>query len=73
MKPIARLGRLPRRLALATVSLYRRHEGSYLLFAFLLPLSLMAVIYAIIGVFPFGRGSVLVLDLNGQYVYFFEA
>lgn len=73
MKPIARLGRLPRRLAVATVSLYRRHEGSYLLFAFLLPLSLMAVIYAIIGVFPFGRGSVLVLDLNGQYVYFFEA
>ncbi|MBQ2719355.1 MAG: YfhO family protein, partial [Clostridia bacterium] len=73
MKPLTTIGRLPRRTARAALALYRRHEGSYLLFSFLLPLSLMALIYAVIGVFPFGRGSVLVLDLNGQYVYFFEA
>ncbi len=52
---------------------YRTTEGSYLLFCFLLPFGLMALIYAVIGVWPFGKGSVLVLDLNGQYVYFFEA
>ncbi len=73
MKRPACLGRPPKRLFSAAVSLYRRHEASYLLFTFLLPLCIMAAIYAVIGVFPFGRGSVLVLDLNGQYVYFFEA
>ncbi len=52
---------------------YRTTNGSYLLFCFLLPFALMALIYAVIGVWPFGKGSVLVLDLNGQYVYFFEA
>ena len=35
-------------------------------------LGLMALIYLCIGV-PFFGNSVLVLDLNGQYVYFFEA
>ena len=52
---------------------YQSHPGSYLLFCFLLPFFLMALIYALIGVWPFGKASVLVLDLNGQYVYFFEA
>ncbi len=52
---------------------YRRHEASYLLFCFLLPFFLMLLIYAVVGTWPFGRSSVLVLDLNGQYVYFFEA
>ena len=32
----------------------------------------MWVIYICMEVFPFGEESVLVLDLNGQYVYFFE-
>lgn len=40
--------------------------------AFFLPLLLMWIIYAAMQVWPFGSGSVLVLDLNGQYVYFFE-
>lgn len=52
---------------------YKRHPASYLIFCFLLPFFLMLLIYAIMGTWPFGRGSVLVLDLNGQYVYFFEA
>lgn len=52
---------------------YRRRPGAYLIFCFLLPFLLMLLIYAIMGTWPFGRSSVLVLDLNGQYVYFFEA
>ncbi len=44
-----------------------------LLFCFLLPFTIMLLVYIAIGVFPFGKNSVLVLDLNGQYVYFFEA
>ena len=53
--------------------LVKNNPKAYLFFAFLLPASLMFVIYAVMGTFPFGRSSVLVLDLNGQYVYFFEA
>lgn len=33
----------------------------------------MYMIYLAMEIHPFGDGSVLVLDLNGQYVYFFEA
>ncbi len=51
---------------------YRRHPASYLLFCFLLPFLLLLTVYAIMMTFPFGKSSVLVLDLNGQYVYFFE-
>lgn len=48
-------------------------QYSYLFFCFLLPLCLMRLIYIAVGVFPGLDGSVLVLDLNGQYVYFYEA
>ncbi len=41
--------------------------------AFLFPVLIMALIYFAMEVWPFGKSSVLVLDLNGQYVYFFEA
>jgi len=47
-------------------------ETSYLFWAFSLPLCVMWLIYIALEVFPFGTNSVLVLDLNGQYVYFFE-
>ncbi len=45
----------------------------YLVAAFFLPLLINWIIFIIRGVYPFGENSVLVLDLNGQYVYFFEA
>ena len=71
---------LPRRLSLLFGSItrwcvreYRSRPGSYLIFCFLLPFFLMSLIYIMIGTWPFGKTSVLVLDLNGQYVYFFEA
>lgn len=41
--------------------------------AFLIPVIIMYSAYAIFKIYPFGDGSVLVLDLNGQYVYYFEA
>lgn len=45
----------------------------FLVPAFLLPLVLMWLIFISFKVYPFGENSVLVLDLNGQYVYYFEA
>ena len=47
--------------------------SSYLALCFLIPVLLMYLIYLAMEIHPFGDGSVLVLDLNGQYVYFFEA
>jgi len=41
--------------------------------AFCLPVILIYIAYAIFGLYPFGTHSVLCLDLNGQYVYYFEA
>ena len=48
-------------------------EYSYLLLCMLIPAVLIYLIYLARGEHPFGDGSVLVLDLNGQYVWFFEA
>ena len=45
----------------------------YLFFAFLAPALIMSVSYFAFGAYPFGDESVLVLDLNAQYVYFFGA
>lgn len=39
---------------------------------FFLPVIILFAAYAVFGVHPFGDMSVLVLDLNGQYVYYFE-
>ena len=70
---LSRTGNRLRRGVQWGIQEYKRRPGSYLLFCFLLPAFLMLIIYAILGTWPFGRSSVLVLDLNGQYVYFFEA
>lgn len=45
---------------------------SYIICSFLVPLILYWAVYIFIGCYPFGENSVLVLDLNGQYIYFFE-
>ncbi len=45
---------------------------SLCLYAFFIPFLLCACMYFLKGTYPFGEGSVLVLDLNGQYVYFYE-
>ncbi len=48
-------------------------EYKYLSLAAIIPAVLFFLIYLVRGLYPFGDGTVLVLDLNGQYVYFFEA
>ena len=48
-------------------------EHRYLLLCMLLPAVLIYLIYLARQIHPFGDGCVLVLDLNGQYVWFFEA
>ncbi len=48
-------------------------EKKYLGLCFLIPAVLLTLAYLARGVWPADEGSVLVLDLNGQYVYFFEA
>lgn len=40
--------------------------------AFFLPVAILFVSYIIFGVWPFGERSVLSLDLNAQYVYYFD-
>ena len=50
-----------------------KKEYGYLGFAFLIPAALMLAIYIALGHKPFGDLSVLTLDLNAQYVYFYEA
>jgi len=44
----------------------------YLAACLIVPAVLMFLVYVAMGVFPIGEGSVLVLDLNAQYVYFLE-
>ena len=58
---------------LFTVRKDGKRDRSYLLWAFLLPFTVMLLLYVRDGVYPFGTNSVLVLDLNGQYVGFYEA
>jgi len=41
--------------------------------AFFIPVVLMYISYAIFGLYPFGEESVLALDFNAQYVYYFES
>lgn len=45
---------------------------SYIL-AFLIPCLLILGIYACIGIYPFGKKSLLTVDMAGQYVAFFNA
>lgn len=40
--------------------------------AFFLPVAVLMFSYGVFGIEPFGEESVLVLDLNGQYVYYYE-
>jgi uncharacterized membrane protein YfhO len=44
----------------------------YLCAAFLLPFAIMLGIYACMDIHPFGNNSVLMLDLQAQYIYYYE-
>ena len=49
-----------------------RKEYGYICLAALIPAVVFFLIYLSRGLYPFGNSTVLVLDLNGQYVHFFE-
>lgn len=51
---------------------YVKFRFAYIIASFLIPALLTLIAYALFGVYPFGERSVLTLDLNGQYVYYFE-
>ena len=51
---------------------YVKYRPLYYIAAFLIPALLGLIAYAFFRVYPFGTRSVLTLDLNGQYVYYFE-
>jgi uncharacterized membrane protein YfhO len=53
------------------VEFFRKY--GHIVCAVAVPMFLFWLIYLCMEIWPFGSGSVLVLDLNGQYVYFFEA
>ena len=65
-------GTQPATLPDPAVSAHKKRRG-YLIFCMLIPTVIMYLIYLARGLHPFGNGCVLVLDLNGQYVWFFEA
>ena len=44
----------------------------YLYPSFLAPIGVMLVVYALLSIFPFGERSILTLDMNAQYIYYFE-
>ncbi len=49
-----------------------KYDYGYLIFAALIPAIIVYLLYLVRGLYPFGEGSVLVLDLNGQYISFYE-
>ena len=55
------------------LGLYRRRPRLLYLLCFLTPAALMFFVHAAFGVYPFGSNSILVLDMNAQYVMFYEA
>ena len=51
----------------------RSFNGYYLIAAFIIPFMIMLAVYICLEKHPFGNQSVLTLDMQAQYVYYFEA
>ncbi len=51
-------------------SFYKKYN--YMIFAALIPAAIFFLIYLVRGIYPFGNSTVLVLDMNAQYAYFYE-
>lgn len=49
-----------------------RKTALYAVAAFLIPVISLLIIYKVIGTYPFGENSLLVIDMNNQYVSFFS-
>lgn len=48
------------------------YEKNYCYLSFAIPVVIIYITFACLGMFPFGERSILTLDMDGQYVYFFE-
>ncbi len=57
--------------AFETIRSFCIRKKAYLI-SLALPPVILFIAYAIFGMYPFGKNSVLGLDLNAQYVYYFE-
>lgn len=51
---------------------YFIHNDYQIIWSFLIPFFVLLISYFVFGVWPFGKESVLSLDLNGQYVYYYD-
>ena len=49
---------------------YKKYN--YMIFAGLIPAVIFFLVYVVRGIHPFGNSTVLVLDMNAQYAYFYE-
>ncbi|MBQ7226037.1 MAG: YfhO family protein [Clostridia bacterium] len=47
-------------------------EKNFYYLSFCIPVVILYITYACMSMFPFGELSILTLDMDGQYVYFFE-
>lgn len=47
-------------------------EKNYCYLSFALPIIVLYITYACVGMYPFGEKTILTLDMDGQYIYFFE-
>ena len=56
---------------ISSVWAFVKQKRAYFL-SFLLPPAILFISYALFKVYPFGERSVLSLDLNAQYVYYFD-
>ncbi|MGN0700653.1 MAG: YfhO family protein [Oscillospiraceae bacterium] len=56
---------------ISSVWAFVKQKRAYFL-SFLLPPAILFIAYALFKVYPFGERSVLSLDLNAQYVYYFD-
>ena len=48
-------------------------ENKFLLLSFIIPATILFIVYALLGIFPFGEKSVLITDGATQYIDFFTA
>lgn len=71
LQPLEKESNILKRLA-RYLGRLKTSEYLYLIAAFFLPFTIMLGIYACMEIHPFGNNSVLMLDLQAQYIYYYE-
>ena len=47
-------------------------EKNYCYLSFAIPVIIIYITFIVMGMYPFGNKAILTLDMDGQYIYFFE-